>query len=57
MAQSSDPYQAIQSLYPQPIPDAQACEAASNLIAFLDLLIEIDSEHRITRPNTQGARS
>lgn len=48
---------AIQSLYPYPIPDKEANTAASNLIAFMELLIEIDSEHRITRPNPQGAQS
>lgn len=43
--------QSIQSLYPRTISDAEAKEAVSNLVSFMDLLIEIDQEHGITRAN------
>lgn len=37
----------IRSLYPEPIDDREAKEAASNLLAFVELLIEIDQEHGV----------
>lgn len=43
--------ESIKSLYPSPISDAEASEAASNLLSFMELLIKIDREHGITRAN------
>lgn len=40
---------AIKRHYPASITDAEANEAASNLLGFMELLIEIDMEHGITR--------
>jgi hypothetical protein len=42
--------ESIKSLYPNPIADAEANDAASNLLSFFELLIEIDREHGITSP-------
>lgn len=39
----------IKSLYPSTITDAEAKEAASNSLGFMELLLEIDMEHGITR--------
>lgn len=47
----NDLSESIKSLYPSPISGAEANEAASNLLCFIELLIEIDREHGITRPH------
>ena len=44
--------ESIQSLYPCPISEAEANEAARNLLGVVELLIEIDMEHGITRTNS-----
>jgi hypothetical protein len=36
----------IRTLYPDPISDMEAQEAASNLLGFMELLVEIDNPHR-----------
>jgi hypothetical protein len=41
----------ICSLYPVPPTDAEANDAANNLLSFMELLIEIDMEHGITSAN------
>jgi hypothetical protein len=43
--------ESIQSLYPCPLSDAETHEAARNLLGFMELLLEIDAEHGITRAN------
>ena len=40
--------ESIKSLYPCPISDAEAQESASNLLSFMELLLEIDMEHGVT---------
>lgn len=40
----------IKSLYKAPITDAEAREAASNLLGFFDLLVEIDREQPRKHP-------
>lgn len=42
--------ESIKSLYPNPIADTEANGAASNLLSFFELLIEIDRKHGITSP-------
>lgn len=44
---------AIRNLYPEPITDPQAEEAARNLVGFVSLLIEIDKE-QYTTPDSKG---
>ncbi len=45
---------AISALYPQPLPDAEAEDAARNLAGFAALLLEIDREQRSATPKTGG---
>jgi hypothetical protein len=41
--------ESIMKLSPAPMSDAEAKEAASNLLGFMELLLEIDAEHGISR--------
>ena len=43
----SDLAATICSLYPTPISDTEAQEAASNLLGFMELLVEIDTQHKV----------
>jgi hypothetical protein len=52
----SDTAESIKGLYPTPLPDAEVQEAASNLIGFFELLIEIDRE-QAHKPQTTGAQA
>lgn len=49
--------ESIQSLYSYPLSDTQTNEAARNLLGFMELLIEIDMEHGITRTNDCEVKS
>jgi hypothetical protein len=49
--------ESIQALYPSSISDVEAKEAASNLLGFMELLMEIDREHGITRASPCEAQS
>ncbi len=46
--------ESISALYPVPISDAEAQEAAGNLLGFLELLVEIDSQHKAASCKSEG---
>ena len=47
----------LRDAYSAPLSDAEAQEAASNLLSFMELLLEIDSDHGITRAHLTMAQS
>lgn len=43
--------ESIKNLSAAPLSYSEAKEAAGNLLSFMELLIEIDKEHCVSRPN------